>query len=52
MWPLIALVVIGIIVVWILRKKTGKEDLPHVRYVCDLCGEKDCLCHKEETEVH
>lgn len=25
-----------------------KETVPRVVYVCDICGEKHCICHKEK----
>jgi hypothetical protein len=52
MWPLIIVVIFVVIAAWVLMKRTGKEELPHVRYVCDICGEKDCICHKEEVGTH
>jgi hypothetical protein len=30
-----------------LRQKRQK---PQDTYVCDICGQKDCLCHKAEKE--
>jgi hypothetical protein len=30
-----------------LRKKRKK---PQDTYVCDICGQTECLCHKEEKE--
>jgi hypothetical protein len=38
-------VVVGYLV---FRKKNKKE--AQDTYVCDICGEKECLCHKVEKE--
>lgn len=27
-----------------------KRQKPQDTYVCDICGEKDCLCHKVERK--
>jgi hypothetical protein len=31
----------------ILYRKTHHRERP-VTYICNTCGEKDCLCHREE----
>jgi len=41
----VAAVVVGYL---ILRGKNKQK--PQDTYVCDVCGEKDCLCHKVEEE--
>jgi hypothetical protein len=43
-----AVVFAGVVGYLILRRKNRKE--PQDTYVCDICGEKECLCHKEEKE--
>ncbi len=47
MWHLIlfalCLVVLTVVVSKITRKKP-----PDATYVCDVCGRKDCICHKEQ----
>jgi hypothetical protein len=48
MWLLIIVIILVVIAAWVHMKRKGKEELPHVSYVCDICGEKDCICHKEE----
>ncbi len=50
MWPVILVVVLATIVVYVLKRKARKEELPQVTYVCDVCGERDCICHKEDAE--
>jgi hypothetical protein len=44
---LVAVVVCAVVFgYWISRKRNKKP--PQDTYVCDICGEKECLCHKEE----
>jgi hypothetical protein len=50
MWLLIALAAVLLVAAWIFVKRSPEEDVPPVRYVCDVCGEKDCICHKDEGE--
>jgi hypothetical protein len=40
---IVCLVVVGYL---IFRRKNRKE--PQDAYVCDVCGEKECICHKEQ----
>jgi hypothetical protein len=42
---LVCAVVVGYLV---FRQKNKKE--PQDTYICDICGEKECLCHKVEKE--
>ncbi|MFP4475585.1 MAG: hypothetical protein ACLFOY_08475 [Desulfatibacillaceae bacterium] len=34
------------------RRQTDEqnEQLPAATYVCDECGERDCICHREDSE--
>lgn len=32
----------------LIRRKKTQE--PHDTYVCDVCGQKECLCRKVETK--
>ena len=50
-WLIIVLVLFSVTMAYIFTKRSKKEEMPHVRYVCDICGEKDCICHKEDTET-
>lgn len=47
-WAVLAFIVAAGGALLILRKKT-MGPTPHDTYVCDVCGEKDCICHKEES---
>ena len=38
----------GVVGYLIFRGKHKKE--PQDTYVCDICGEKECLCHKVEKK--
>jgi hypothetical protein len=46
---LILVVVCAVVVGYLIfRQKNGKA--PQDTYVCDVCGEKECLCHKVEKK--
>jgi hypothetical protein len=58
MWTLILLIaLVAALAFWISRKirkpfpsHAGKPvDPPSDTYVCDVCGEEGCTCHKEKT---
>jgi len=48
MWPIIVIVILIAILAYLFTRRTNKEELPHASYVCDQCGERDCVCHKED----
>ena len=51
MWFFIILVVAVLVVLWYRRGQGSEEDNEPVdTFVCDQCGEQECICHKEETE--
>ncbi|MDY6952878.1 MAG: hypothetical protein SWE60_15320 [Thermodesulfobacteriota bacterium] len=52
MWPIIVIVILVVITVYLFARRSNKEELPHVHYVCDQCGERDCVCRKEGPEAH
>jgi hypothetical protein len=41
---LVALLVSIFLMVFLFKKRKAREDVTH--YVCDTCGEFDCICHK------
>jgi hypothetical protein len=43
---LLVLIVVGWMGMSYLKKKD--ESPPTDSYVCDLCGERECICHKED----
>ena len=45
---ILVIVCAGVVGYLLFRRKKEKE--PHDTYVCDVCGEKECLCHKVETK--
>ena len=47
MWIVILLIVLGVIGFLVFRSR-GRETPQKDTYVCDVCGEKECVCHKEE----
>ena len=46
---LILIVVCAVVVGYLLFRRKSQMK-PQDTYVCDICGEKECLCHKEEKE--
>lgn len=38
---------VACILVYLLFWRDKKEVPPGDSYVCDVCGEKHCICHKE-----
>ena len=40
---------IGVVAYYLLRRSKKKVS-PLDVYVCDVCGKKDCICHKVEPE--
>ena len=49
MWLLIALIVVGVgLAAYFLLFQTRKLEEHPDTYVCDICGEHECLCHKED----
>jgi len=46
---ILILVVCGAVVVYLLLRRQKKNPPDHDVYVCTICGEKDCICHKEES---
>ena len=41
-------VILVCILVYAVLKMSGKKDPDVDTYVCDVCGERHCVCHKEE----
>jgi hypothetical protein len=50
LWIIIIAVLFAVALAYAFGRKTKREEGPHVTYVCDVCGEKDCECHKIDTE--
>ncbi len=48
MWLLIALIIFGAALAAYFLFRTRKIEKPHDTYVCDICGEHECLCRKED----
>jgi hypothetical protein len=42
------LVVCAAVIAYLLLRSQKKKSPPPEVYVCNVCGEKDCICHKEE----
>jgi len=45
---ILGIVCAGVAGYLLLRRKNRQE--PQDTYVCDVCGEKECLCHKVEKK--
>jgi hypothetical protein len=51
MWIVIVLIVLGVIGgILVFRTRRGRTP-PRDTYVCDVCGQKECVCHKEERRA-
>jgi len=49
MWLLIVLIIVGAALgVYFVFLQTRKIEQPPDTYVCDVCGEHECICHKED----
>ena len=47
---LAALFVFIFITVILVKRKKTKDPIP--RYVCDTCGELDCICHRVDDNLN
>ncbi len=47
MWLLILVVLCVVAVAYLLLSRRNKDKAPRDTYVCDVCGESECICHKE-----
>ncbi|MDY6838221.1 MAG: hypothetical protein SWH78_09630 [Thermodesulfobacteriota bacterium] len=50
MWTIIGIVIVIGLVVYLFMRQRNKEELPHAHYVCDHCGERDCICRREDSQ--
>jgi hypothetical protein len=48
MWSLVAIILIVAGAALVLFRSANKKRVPDATYVCDVCGERDCVCHEEE----
>ena len=48
MWFVILLILCAAVFAYLMMRRKGRQELPHDTYVCDVCGERECICHKEE----
>ena len=46
-WILLILGIAGACAIY-LYARSKREVVPEDTFVCDTCGEKHCICHKEE----
>ena len=48
MWTLVVFALSMIGLALLVTRLTRKDQHPQDTYICDVCGEKECICHKEE----
>jgi hypothetical protein len=48
MWTLILFALCIIALAIVVFRMSKKPPLPHDTYVCEQCGEKNCICHKQK----
>jgi hypothetical protein len=48
MWLLIVLILCAAAAAYLLLTQRKKDKAPRDTYVCDVCGEVECICHKEK----
>ncbi len=49
-WYILVLVLLcAAIVVYLFQKRRGTRP-SDASYVCEICGEKDCICHEEKRD--
>ena len=50
MWEVVIVIFLAGMLVHFLIRKTNRKELPNETYICDVCGDKDCVCHKENSD--
>lgn len=48
MWTFTLLLLIAAGVAYAVLKKKKTDTPPQDTYVCDVCNERECICHKQE----
>jgi hypothetical protein len=48
MWFVILLILCAAVIAYLLLRRKGETEIVQDTYVCDVCGEKECICRKEE----
>jgi len=47
---LIAVIACAVVAGYLIFRQKNRKAPPQDTYVCDVCGEKECLCHKVEKK--
>jgi uncharacterized protein (TIGR03382 family) len=47
-WGVAILISGGVLLVYVLFRRRKQAVAPDARYICDLCGDRDCECRREE----
>ena len=50
MWIILVFIVVAAAAAYVIYRRMGSGSLPKDTYVCDLCGERHCICHLEEKK--
>jgi hypothetical protein len=50
MWEVVIVILLAGLLVHVLTRKTKRKELPNETYICDVCGDKDCVCRKENGD--
>jgi len=50
MWLVILLILCAAVAAFMLLSRKKAKNHPQDTYVCDVCGEKECICRKEGEE--
>ncbi len=49
-WVIIIAVLLAVITWYVLTRRQRGKEAPDAIYVCDVCGERDCECHKVNAD--
>jgi LPXTG-motif cell wall-anchored protein len=50
MWLIIMMVLFAAALAYGVFRKKKPDTPPHDTYVCDVCNERECICHKQEDK--
>ncbi len=51
MEAIIFVVLLALVLAFVVHKTAKKDEIPPETYVCDICGEDVCICHKENVDI-
>ncbi|MFH1488243.1 MAG: hypothetical protein ABII06_05020 [Pseudomonadota bacterium] len=50
-WTIIILLIILALVAYAALRKPARNEPPPESFVCDICGQDECICHKEHVDT-